>query len=39
MSIEINELQINLLTNIPGKNKLTFTKDIVYHPDMENKLY
>lgn len=36
MSIEINELQINLLTNIPGKNKLTFTKDIVYHPDMEN---
>ena len=35
MSIEINELQINLLTNIPGKNKLTFTKDIVYHPDME----
>lgn len=36
MSIEINELQINLLTNIPGKNKLTFTKDLVYHPDMEN---
>ena len=35
MSIEINELQINLLTNIPGKNKLTFTKDIIYHPEME----
>lgn len=35
MSIEINELQINLLTNIPGKNKLTFTNEILYHPDME----
>jgi hypothetical protein len=35
MSIEINELQINLLTNIPGKNKLTFSKEILYHPDMD----
>ena len=35
MSIEINELQINLLTNIPGKNKLTYTNEILYHPDME----
>lgn len=35
MNIEINELQINLLTNIPGKNKLTFTNEILYHPDME----
>ncbi len=37
MSVEINELKINLLTNIPEKQKIEYTKDLLYHPDIEVK--
>ncbi len=35
MSIEINELKINLITNIPDKQNIEYTKDLLYHPDIE----
>ena len=33
--IDINDLQINVQTNIPGKNTFIITKDLLYHPELD----
>ena len=36
MNYNIQQLKISLVTNIPSKENIDFTKDLLYHPDHNN---
>jgi len=36
MNYNIQQLKISLVTNIPSKGNINFTKDLLYHPDHNN---